>query len=66
MGSIQWSTLYYWRTNILLAIANDVGIPLRIEHAMSVKDLHIYTWVLVEVDFSRDLRYELTVERTGL
>lgn len=30
---------------------------------MSTKNLGMYTQALVKVDFSRDLRYELTVER---
>lgn len=41
-----------------------MGVPLRIDHATSTKDLGMYDRVLVEVDFCKDLRYELTIERT--
>ena len=58
-------TLDYWHTDILLAIAKGVGVPLRIDQATANKDLGIYARVLVEVDFSKDLRYELNIERTG-
>lgn len=41
-----------------------MGIPLCIDQATSTKDLGMYVRVLVEFDFSRDLRFELTVKRT--
>lgn len=56
----------YWHTDILLAIAMGVDILLRIDQAMYVKDLGMYALVLVEVDFNKDFRYELTVERNGV
>lgn len=56
----------YWHTNILPAIAKGVGFPLRIDQATLAKDLDIYAQLLVKVDFSKDLRYELTIERTGV
>lgn len=57
-------TLDYWHADILIAIAKGVGIALRIDQATVNKDLDMYTWVLVEVDFSKDLCYELIIERT--
>ena len=41
-----------------------MGIPLLIDQATSAKDLGMYVRILVDVDFSRDLRYELIIERT--
>lgn len=43
-----------------------MGIPLRIYQVTYAKDLNMYARVLVEVDFSRDVKYELIVERTGI
>jgi hypothetical protein len=69
-----WVRLYglaqeYWRPKIIFAIASSIGTPICIDAAsnksMFDRTFGHYARVLVDIDFSRELRYKVLVERKG-
>lgn len=55
----------YWLERTLMEIAGAIGAPLIIDAATQKHTFSHYARVLVDIDFSRRLFYEITVEREG-
>jgi hypothetical protein len=55
----------YWMDRTLREIASAVGTPLLIDNATSKRIYGHYARILVDMDFSRQLFHEITVEREG-
>jgi len=55
----------YWMDRTLREIASVVGTPLLIDNATSKRIFGHYARILVDMDFSRKLFHEITVEREG-
>jgi hypothetical protein len=55
----------YWLKRTLMEIAGAIGTTLIIDVATQKHTLGHYAGVLVDIDFSRRLFYEITVEREG-
>jgi len=55
----------YWMDRTLREIASAVGTPLIIDNATSKRLYGHYARILVDMDFSRKMFYEITVEREG-
>jgi len=57
--------LEYWLERTLLEIAGAIGTPLIIDAATQKRTFGHYARVLVDIDFSHRLFYEIMVEREG-
>jgi hypothetical protein len=55
----------YWMDRTLREIASAVGTPLLIDKATSNRTFGHYARILVDMDFSRRIFHEITVERIG-
>lgn len=55
----------YWMDRTLRGIASAVGTPLLIDNATSNHIYGHYARILVDIDFSKKLFHEITVEREG-
>ncbi|KEH35128.1 DUF4283 domain protein [Medicago truncatula] len=55
----------YWMDRTLREIASDLGTPLLIDSATSKRIYGHYARILVDMDFSRQIFHEITVEREG-
>lgn len=55
----------YWMDRTIQEIASVVGTPLLIDNANSKRIYGHYARILVDIDFSRKLYHEITVEREG-
>jgi len=55
----------YWMDRTLREIASVVGTPLIIDNATSKRLYGHYACILVDMDFSRKIFHEITVEREG-
>jgi hypothetical protein len=59
----------YWRKRIIFAIASSVGTPICVDAVTSKPAIERtfghYARVLVDIDVSNDLKYEVLVERKG-
>jgi len=55
----------YWMDRTLREIASAVGTPLLVDNVTSKKLFGHYAHILVDMDFSRKLYYEIVVEREG-
>jgi len=55
----------YWMDRTLREIASAVGTPLLIDNATSKRLFGHYARILVDMDFSRKIFYEIVVEREG-
>jgi len=55
----------YWMEQTLREIANAVGTPLVLDNATSKRLFGHYSRILVDIDFSKKIFYEIIVEREG-
>jgi len=55
----------YWMERTLREIANVVGTPLLIDNATTNRLFGHYARILVDMDFTRKIFYEIIVERDG-
>jgi hypothetical protein len=59
----------YWRKRIIFAIASSVGTPICVDSVTSKPAIERtfghFARVLIDIDLSKELRYEVLVERTG-
>lgn len=57
--------LEYWMERTLREIANAVGTPLLIDNATTNRLFGHYARILIDMDFTRKIFYEIIVEREG-
>jgi hypothetical protein len=55
----------YWMDRTLREIASVIGTPLLIDNATSKRLFGHYARILVDMDFTRKIFYEIVVEREG-
>jgi hypothetical protein len=55
----------YWMDRTLREIASAIGTPLLIDNATSKRLFGHYARILVDMDFTRKIFYEIVVEREG-
>jgi len=61
-----WELLQeYWMERTLYETAGAVGTPLLIDNVTKNRLYDHYAWILVDLDLSKDIIYEVMVEREG-